>query len=148
MKGKALFLLVIFLLHTVVGLACSLHLGSALQPSPSKGHEHASHVHSADHHHPEGQSDHYLAGFDSLQAPADNVDVCCQDEVEEFSLLDKNLIHVGKIDLKAPVHLLLPSFFYCFDQLAIEQSKTTFFITDRKPPSSVDIRISISSFLI
>lgn len=111
MKGKALFLLVIFLLHTVVGLACSLHLGSALQPSPSKGHEHASHVHSADHHHPEGQSDHYLAGFDSLQAPADNVDVCCQDEVEEFSLLDKNLIHVGKIDLKAPVHLLLPSFF-------------------------------------
>ncbi|KQB99895.1 hypothetical protein [Pedobacter sp. Hv1] len=148
MKSKALFLLVIFLLHTVVAFACSLHLGSNLGPSSEKDHEHGSHLHSSDHHHPEDQSDHHLPNRDSLQALDDNKDTCCQDEVEEFNLLAKSLSSVGKIDLKAPVYLLLPPFFWCFDQLAIEQSKIIFFIADRKPPSSVDIRVSISSFLI
>lgn len=144
MKGKALFLLVIFLLHTVVGLACSLHLGTDLRPTSTKGHEHDSHVHSSDHHHPAAQSDHHQGNLE----PTEPADVCCQDEVEELNLLAKSLSAVGKIDLKAPVYLLLSSFYYAFDQLAIEHSKTTFFITDRKPPSSVDIRVSISSFLI
>ncbi|WP_110829368.1 hypothetical protein [Pedobacter nutrimenti] len=148
MKGKALFLLVIFLLNTVVGVACALHLSPDFDSSEVEAHEHGTHTHSNDHHHSADKATSSLLKLASLQNLTAKEHACCKDDVNTFNLSAKNISSAGNTDLKVPVYFILPQFFSPNLQVVRAKSKTTIFATYRKPPSSVDIRVSISSFLI
>lgn len=148
MKGKALFLLVIFLLNTVVGVACALHLSPDFGASEVKAHDHGTHTHSNDHHHSADKATGSLLKLASLQNLTAKAPVCCKDEVNTFNLLAKNVSSTGNTDLKVPVYFILPQFLSPYLQVVRSKSRTTIFEKYRKPPRSVDIRVSISSFLI
>jgi hypothetical protein len=148
MKVKALFLLVIFLLNTVVGVACALHFSPNFNFSEPVPYDHGAHTHSNEDHHSSVEATGTTLKLVSLQTFTAKAPVCCKDEVNSFNLLAKNISSAGNIDLKAPVYFILPQFFSPYLQIVREKSKTTIFATYRKPPPSVDIRVSISSFLI
>lgn len=149
MKGKlsvplkAVFLLVVFLLNTVVGFACAVSMqnGTRQQQHATESHEHTDHDHakSADPHH--DLTDHH--------APKKDKDECCKDEVTK--LLKEDKVSPSKITFSIqPVTFfaLLPT--YCqLNALAssVYQPNTKYFVRSYHPPTR-EIRISIQSFQI
>ena len=148
MKGKALFLLIVFLLNTVVGFACALHLSSNFDSSEVEAHKHGTHTHSNDDDHSVDKATSSLLKFTSLQNLTAKEQACCKDDVNAFNSLTKNISSAGNTTLKIPVYFILPQFFSPYVQVVYARSKTKIYSKYRKPPSPVDIRVSISSFLI
>ncbi|WP_316753247.1 HYC_CC_PP family protein [Pedobacter gandavensis] len=155
MKGKlsvplkAVFLLVVFLLNTVVGFACAVTMQNgtpqqeqhATESHKHTGHDHANHDHSksADAHH--DLTDHHTTKKDK--------DECCKDEVTK--LLKEDKVSPSKITFSIqPVTFfaLLPTY-YQLNALAssVYQPNTKYFVRSYHPPTW-DIRISIQSFQI
>lgn len=119
---KAMFLLVVFLLNTVIGFACSVGLEE-------------------DHHH------HGLAA--NHHSPKKHKENCCKDEVTKLVKEDKLVDSKGAVNLKPMVYFIVPTSFYHFDALAlaITAPSTRYFVRSYHPPIE-DIRISIQSFQI
>lgn len=115
---KAVFLLVVFALNTMVGFACAV------------GMEFISHHHH-DHHH---------------KASDKHADHCCNKNVIQFSQLDKLLAQSVNTGIESPVAVILfPSFYlsYLAPSLKTEKQIPRQLFFD--PP---DIRVSIQSFQI
>lgn len=107
---KALFLLAVFSLNTLVGFACAAGLNMGFNAkhhhheedavSPAKGHPHHE---GAAHHHDEEASTAQKAGEDNN---------CCNDGVIKFSQADKLLAHAVNAGLELPVMLVHLHFLY------------------------------------
>lgn len=161
MRFKALFLLVIFLLNTLVGFACAIQIEYKSQENKVKGHahDHSSHAHDSaspadiahnhgSHKHSDNhETAHKKPELNHSQSGSAEDSSCCQDEVSKFYSLDKIAPQSVKIIAKPPV-LDITGFYYT--PLAVLPIKKGFdkYIDNRQRPPTNDIRIAIQSFQI
>ncbi len=146
---KALFLLTVFALNTVVGFACNLgvDMGFNKRNHPTE----KANVPATTHIHANGKKHiHHNKKVDNHQEnkKTSGKNGCCKDAVVKFQNVDKALSQNIKVSLDAPVFVAIISTFYCIDALKInnnypEKHYTRFFY-----PPPPDIRIAIQSFQI
>lgn len=141
MKSKALFLLVVFLLNTIVGFACAVTMESGHTHSEAHSHNHTAHQHQHTTHH----SHSSVAKKQSSDKSGKHG--CCKDEVSKFNSLAKIAGQAGKINTKAPVVELTPIFF-AGEPLIIKSAGYSNYIVNRQRPPNSKIRILIQSFQI
>ncbi len=152
MRTKALFLLVIFLLNYVVGIACALEKEIKLIPEEDHSHStSASQSHSSDHSHVGEQSHHTEeAAKKSLNSTTSNSkddNGCCTDEVTKFDSLDKNTNQFGKIEIKTSVTSFLITNYPSLNSFQESKGFSKYFANRQRPPNT-NIRIFIQSFQI
>lgn len=148
MKGKlsislkAAFLLVVFLLNTVIGFACAVSIHNVTpheEQQASEPHKHHDHSKLTEVHH--DLTDHHTT--------KNHKDQCCKDEVTK--LLKEAKVSPSKMSLSiqpTTFFAILPT--YCkLDALAssLYQLNTKYFVRSYHPPIQ-DIRICIQSFQI
>ncbi len=168
---KAAFLLVVFGLNTVVGLACAVGIDMKF----NSGHHHDEPTEADSHtdtknrgHHDEIGKSHdegygeihsheatnqynyeeTIYAFDIHKDSFSAKEGCCSDEVQKFQNLDKELHQNAKIIIKAPLILLISSALpvtnnWSFLNNAPVKYKPRFFY-----PPPPDIRLLIQSFQI
>ena len=126
-KLKALFLLMVFALNTIVGFACATGV--------DMGFNHK-------HHHEETVGSHHHDEKDD----ADKDGGCCNGPVIKLQQLDKNINQTAKINIDAPLllslHALLGNDIFNTTPLISK------YIVPLYYPPPPDIRIAIQSFLI
>ena len=134
MRFRAGFLLVVFSMNIIIGLACAIHIDRLFYP----GH-HQEMAHKGSHHH--DQVDHH----NKSKGAKDN---CCNDHVVKFTQLDKSFPHCFA-GLNAIFFTTLISTFYNIDVLHTSKSSASikYFVRSHHPPIQ-DIRIGIQSFQI
>lgn len=145
MKSKAIFLLVIFLLNTVVGFGCAL----GMEGDHEENHSHAEvahHVHK-DHDH------HHAAGHEHQTTPKSGQkiskeDLCCKSLVTDLVTQSKLMPEINKAKVVLPV-MSLPdhSFGILTPETGVELGQSIY-VDHRERPPNEDIRIIIQSFQI
>ncbi|WP_316822992.1 hypothetical protein [Pedobacter gandavensis] len=142
MKSKAIFLLVIFLLNTVVGFGCALgmevdfhdpHHSYKVDNHSDKDHEH---------HHAIGKSTQISGQHVSQE------DLCCKSLVNDLIIQSKQIPE--SIKFQAPVPIIsLPDFSHSLlAPLASVKLAQSVYADHRERPPNQDIRIAIQSFQI
>ena len=146
---KAVFLLVVFSLNTLIGFACAVGLDMSFnshhhEVTPMSTSEH--HAHDRSHHH-EDTPQNDKAGVHHHTSNSDK-DNCCNDGVMKFQQVDKAI--ASQITVISPVFFtsFLASF-YNIDILSSNYRITSikYFVRPHHPPIP-DIRIAIQSFQI
>ena len=138
---KALFLLVVFSMNTMLGFACSIGVDLGYNTNHHK--QETSSLNSG--------ADHDCGGMEDEAAdntsPVNTHD-CCKDGVLKFNLSDKSPSSTIKID--APGHTAFSvAASYLLQSLAIEDVLLNhYYVRSDHPPISKDIRISTHSFRI
>lgn len=145
MKSKAIFLLVIFLLNTVVGFGCTL----GMEVSHDENHSHAKaapHVHKDHDHHHTGGDEHKTAPVSGLNFSKE--DLCCKNLVNDLVTQSKLVPESGKVQVVLPV-MWLPDYSYALliPVTGIEVDQRIY-VDQRERPPNKDIRIVIQSFQI
>lgn len=143
MRSKSIFLLVIFLLNTVVGFACAVgtekvtHGEDHIHTSSKKiNHEHQ-HRHKGEHRHSA-----------STRPNLSKEDPCCKTLVNELVIQGKLVPQGIKNNVILPV-LLLPYHNYNFSLPSVKPDlDKSVYAGQRERPPNKDIRIAISSFQI
>ena len=144
---KALVLLIVFTLNTVVAFACSLggYFHSLHHRSHSMQHEVLENHHSEDHSHDANTASHEH----HESAPDKKMEDCCSKNVVEFEKIDKSVSRTVEV----PISIFVTSFFYNFYtpySLLFVRDKT--FLNNhvrRRSTSTIpDLRIVIQSFQI
>jgi len=146
MKSKAVFLLVIFLLNTVVGLGCALGMQG---DHPDEMHSYtkpAVHGHKNSDHHHAAQQEHKAGSIPGSNSPEE--DACCKALVNDLVIQSKLIPESVKIQVVLPV-VLLPeyAFLLTVPSGAAEPERGVYADRRERPPNE-DIRISIQSFQI
>jgi hypothetical protein len=151
---KAVFLLMVFSLNTLVGFACSIGIDMGFntkhhheEATEASVHVHADgkkHVHDKEpskHHHNEAASDHHKSKGDK--------DNCCNDGVMKITQLDKAVPQSVNTALHPIFFTAFISSFYHIDVLyfSTENVSIKHFVRSHHPPIP-DIRIAIQSFQI
>lgn len=144
---KAVFLLIVFLLNTVVGFACSVGMGMGAV----KAHHHDARESKEDHHHHKGEHDHHTSKGDhhhSSKEKETNGD-CCTDQVQKIEKTDKLSPPLVEFSTYQPFYtLIFPD--YVLLEAAVSSLYTLgpkYFVRDEHPPIP-DIRIALQSFQI
>jgi len=145
MKNKAIFLLVIFLLNTVVCFACAVgmerdtHGESHLHVSSKKDNHKHSHQRHGGHVHEDG-------GSKGLGLAKE--EPCCKTLVNVLVIQGKLVPQSVKIQAILPF-LLLPDYHYNFliSSFRLDPDKSVYARQRGRPPNK-DIRIAINSFQI
>lgn len=142
---KAVFLLLVFSLNTVVGFACSI--GLDMDFNSSHHHEEKtvlSHQHVKAHSH-DRQND-LTKDHHSSKKTKDN---CCTDEAAKFAKVDKLTPQSIGFSSNPVIFTAFLSTFYCFDVFASDSHipNNKFFVRTHHPPIP-DIRVAIQSFQI
>ncbi|SFF06329.1 hypothetical protein SAMN03003324_02309 [Pedobacter antarcticus] len=133
MKSRAIFLLVIFLLNTVIGIGCALSMENN---SHNEKHRPKSNI-----------THHHLSNVKSYtNLPPD--DFCCKSLVNDLVVQSKLIPEIGKVQISLPV-IWLPAYFYQLPVPATDIELHCNFYTDYsdRPPKR-DIRTVIQSFQI
>lgn len=153
-KIKALFLLSVFSLNTVVGFACSVGVDMGFnsnhhhdqEATEAVVHVHADgkkHIHKEKHNH---DKSHQSQGKNHHKSK-EGKDNCCNDEVLKFEQLDKSVPY--SLNIIHPTFLI--AFFDVFYNDSVPQSDVIKdikqFVRSYHPPIS-NIRIAIQSFQI
>jgi len=144
MKSKAIFLLVIFLLNTVVGFGCALgmegnHDGKSHSHAKSPAHVHTEHSHSDEH----KQNALPIFGQDFSKE-----DGCCKTLVNDLVTQSKLVPEIGKVQIVLPI-MLLPDYSYAlFIPVTVVKINQSVLTDHRERPPNQDIRIVIQSFQI
>lgn len=147
---KAIFLLVIFSLNSIMGFACSIglnlgynqhHHAKEQAPSHAIANEYASE-----------NSDHCGAvepgdATDDNSSPAKQHD-CCKDEVLKFTLLDKSVSSSIKIDAPTQFASDVAAMYFLSVWCSQHISTIHYYVQSDHPPISKDIRIAVQSFQI
>lgn len=130
-QRKAAFLLIVFLLNTVVGFACSVGMEMGAVES---------------HHHSQGDKDHH---HDHSSKTEKTTDDCCTDQVQKIERADKLSPPVVEFSSYQPFYtLIFPNYFLVEASVsALEISRPKHPDRDYHPPIS-DIRIALQSFQI
>ena len=148
---KALLLLIVFSLNTVVSFACSFggvfhdfhHKNSA---TTEHKHSHSSkHSHDSGHkhdHHKNSENKH------DSNAPDDSKDNCCSGSIIKMQMVDKLISR----SIEAPDLIFITSYVAAYSELFSlqKEEKTAFpkFVRWRPPATIQDLRIVIQSFQI
>lgn len=139
---KAIFLLVVFSLNTLVGFACAVGLNMGFNTK----HHHQENAVAVAHHHHEGAAHHHHATKTKHSTEDDN---CCNDGVIKFSQTDKLIAQAVNAGGEMPLMLVQLHFIY---QLSYTSSFTTAHgqtqVVRPYVLSSRGIRVSIQSFQI
>ncbi|HYF30224.1 MAG TPA: hypothetical protein VD993_03800 [Chitinophagaceae bacterium] len=138
---KALFLLVVFSMNTLLGFACSIGVDLGYNTKHHK--QDASSL--------KNEADHDCGGVEhetTANTSPVNTHDCCKDEVLKFNLSDKSPSPTIKIN--APNHTtfsIVAS--YIIQSFTIEDVPSNhYYVRSDHPPIFRDIRISIHSFRI
>jgi hypothetical protein len=142
---KAVFLLIVFLLNTVVGFACSVGLGMGAV----KAHHHEAKESKAAHHHHQGEDDHHAVKGDHDHSSKKTTEDCCTDQVQKIEKTDKLSPPVLEFSTYQPFYTLIyPN--YVLLEASVSSLYTLrpkYFVRDDHPPIP-DIRIALQSFQI
>lgn len=142
---KAVFLLIVFLLNTVVGFACSVGLGMGAV----KAHHHEAKESKAAHHHHQGEHDHHAVKGDHDHSSKKTTEDCCTDQVQKIEKTDKLSPPVLEFSTYQPFYTLIyPN--YVLLEASVSSLYTLrpkYFVRDDHPPIP-DIRIALQSFQI
>ncbi len=137
MKSKAILLLCVFLLNTVIGFGCALHMSHPEQQEAAEHHQH------------EGPScavhEHSITASGPI---VEQNDACCQGAVNHFVSLAKLLPQPGKSIIQVPVVYI--DSYYQFSSVCVPMGKLLHQIPIDVPqrPPTPNIRIVIRSFQI
>lgn len=131
MRSKAIFLLVIFLLNTVVGFGCALGM-------------------EGDHH--DGNHSHvHRHEYKTTPISGQNLsheDLCCKTLVNDLVTQSKLIPESGKVQVVLPA-IWLPDFIHALlVPVAPIKLDQRFYVEQRSRPPNHDIRIVIQSFQI
>ncbi len=144
MKGKAVFLLVIFLLNTVVGFGCALAMDS------NHDDENHSHAKSAAHvdkgHSHEHGDEHKSPPLSGLNFSKE--DPCCKKVVNELTIQSKLMPETAKVLVVLPVVWLTNYAYTLLVPVSSIEPDQSGYVDHRYRPPNEDIRISIQSFQI
>lgn len=145
---KAVFLIIVFILNTVVGFACAIGAdmgfnGMHHQEKPGVRHHAAG---QKEHRHSDGQSEHHYA---ANQISAHQKDNCCKDEVSKLTTADKEAQSVPAFSFHHSFLAILPAPVYFQDSLSFIPANipNTYFARHSRAPIP-DVRIAIQSFQI
>ena len=138
---KAIFLLIVFSLNTVIGFACSVGVNMGFS---GKSHHH----HGKSHHHHHAHADSHKAKSIN-KSGATKAENCCSDDATRLSQSDKVLVNVIYSGIEVPVTLIALHFLYISSHLSSFNSEITK-IQEVRPYvlNSRGIRVSIQSFQI
>jgi len=149
---KAIFLLIVFSLNTVVGFACSVgvdmgfnssHHQEETSPVQSDSHQHAK-----PHQHHKPHPEHKEVA-DAQHSSDDEKNNCCKDEVAKLSKVDKLTPKSLDIGIHPVFVAALISTFYQFNVVPsdLHTPDNKFFVRSHHPPIP-DIRVASQSFQI
>lgn len=146
MKSKAIFLLVIFLLNTVVGFGCALGMEGDHNDENHSHPESAHHVHKDQNHHHSGVHEHKTTPISGQNFSKE--DPCCTTLVNDLVTQSKLVPENGKVQVVLPI-MWLPDYSYALlipvTDVELDQS---LYVHHRERPPNEDIRIVIQSFQI
>lgn len=146
MKSKAIFLLVIFLLNTVVGFGCALGVKWNLHDENRCCKESANHVHKDSDHHPTIRREHKTPPITGLNFSLE--DPCCKTLVNDLTTQSKLVPESRKVQVVLPV-MWLPDYFYTLlIPITGAEADQRVCADQRERPPNKDIRIFIQSFQI
>ncbi|NHA05538.1 hypothetical protein G7092_17135 [Mucilaginibacter sp. HC2] len=136
MKGKALILLVVFLLNTVTGFCCALHMMHEDHHELTGHHEHG---------HATESVTHAQIASSAVLAPNET---CCQGAVNNFASLAKQVPAGNHIlPLASFTYVSKPIDFFLTAPTSLYVAKLMVTGEKKRPPDK-DIRVVIQSFLI
>ncbi len=144
---KAIFLLVVFALNTLVGFACAIDLNMGF--NTKHHHDHPDNTAITAHHHAGSQHIHHHPAriVNEIRAAEDGN--CCNNNVVQLSQLDKLLAQTVKIGAEVPATLVQLHFLYQSYLPAFAHNNTHLLQFVRPYVlSSRGIRVSIQSFQI
>ncbi|NCI46705.1 HYC_CC_PP family protein [Sediminibacterium soli] len=143
---KAVFLLIVFSLNTVVGFACSVGMDMGFNSSHHQ--EETSAVQSVSHQHAKPHHEHKEVS-DAHHSSHDEKNNCCKDEVAKLSKVDKLTPKSLDIVIHQVFVAALTSTFYQFNVVPsdLHTPDNKFFVRSHHPPIP-DIRVAIQSFQI
>ncbi|MBO9202601.1 MULTISPECIES: hypothetical protein [Niastella] len=150
---KAIFLLIVFSLNTIIGFACSVGLDMGFN---SRHHHHNGK--SNNHHHQKSNQHHHVLGSHTtksqpvgeiIKSGAPETGNCCNDDATQLSQSDKLLVNAINSSIEMPVALIALHFLYLSSHLSSLNPEITK-IQDVRPYilNSRGIRVSIQSFQI
>lgn len=132
-------MLFIFLLNTVTGFSCALHMS------------HQEHDEATENHH---EHRHHIAKLIVHQHPVINGtfvgknDPCCQGAINNFVSLAKLVPQSGHVVLQAPFAYIASCFQFSLKPLPDVRLSQLISVDERQRPPTNDIRIAIQSFQI
>lgn len=146
MKSKAIFLLVIFLLNTVVGFGCALGMEGDNHDENHSHAELAHHEHKDHDHHHSVNHEHKSSPLSGLNYSKE--DPCCKTLVNDLVTQSKLVPENAKVQVVLPI-LWLPNYAYALlvQVLDIAPNQSVYADHRERPPNG-DIRIAIQSFQI
>jgi len=141
-RFKAILLLTVFLLNTVVGFACAVGLDMSFNSTHHHEHEETEVIETKGSHHHAGVNHHHH----HQKKEKDN---CCNDNVIKLVQTDKSLSPVQDFNITPAFFIVFVSTFYNIDILASFRAKANsrYLVRSYHPPIP-DIRIAIQSFQI
>jgi len=152
---KALILLLVFSLNTVVGFACAVGMDMGFNTQHHENTDAITHQHeegTPPHHHDKTSGSHHHSDADNHhQQPidkSDSKDNCCNDSVLQFAKLDKTVTNAVKVNFNNTLFVALIHVFYLSDILSSSQVAKHLPAVRWCFPPPPDIRVSIQSFQI
>ncbi len=149
MKGKALLLLFIFLLNTVTGFACALHMSIREHEEATEHHHEGDEA--TEHHHEVHQQESLFSVHPQLVLNGTYItkdDPCCQGTVNNFNALAKVAPQSGHVILLAPFTYIDTYYRFFLNPVPDTKLKQSASVGERRRPPTHPIRIAIQSFQI
>jgi hypothetical protein len=143
---KAVFLLVVFSLNTIVGFACAVGLNMGFN---KKHHHHDETVSrsTVSHHHEKGTAHHHHHE-DQAKSKTTEDHNCCTDNATQLSGSDKLLTQTIHSGIETPVALVALHFLYASHLSSFTQDTKKIQVVRPYVLNSRGIRVSIQSFQI
>ncbi|WP_222536834.1 hypothetical protein [Pedobacter polysacchareus] len=137
MKSKAIFLLVIFLLNTLVGFGCALGMNANHHEAQGTQDRAQSHKHR-----------HVHKTNTASGLSFSNEDLCCKILVDDLLIQSKLIPEISKLPVLTPMMLVSANAYDLFVAVSAVELNQSAEVNHRERPPNSDIRIIIQSFQI
>jgi len=146
---KAIFLLMVFSLNTLIGFACAVDANMELYARHSHSHHHhAGAVKKGSHHHDENPAHHHHHDHKKNGNAGNDDDNCCTGKVTQLSQTDKLPAQTIYAGIEIPVTLVPLHFLYRAFLSAVSPETSKIPIARPYTLNARGIRVSIQSFQI
>ncbi|OQP61187.1 hypothetical protein A3860_05595 [Niastella vici] len=146
---KAVFLLIVFSLNTLIGFACAVGVNLGLHAKDTHSHHHHGEAVKKDsHHHDENGAHHHHHDHKKASNTANEDDNCCTGKVSQLSQTDKLAAQTIYYGIEIPVTLAPLHFLYRAFLPAITQETNKIPVARPYTLNSRGIRVCIQSFQI
>jgi hypothetical protein len=141
---KALFLLVVFSMNSLLGFACSIGLDLGY----NRGHHAQAPVKASQKNEAQHDCEAGAAGSSENNTSPVNSHDCCKDGVLKLNLSDKTVSAAIKMDAPSQTALTIVTLYLLQPWSISDIVSNHYYVRSDHPPISKDIRISIQSFQI